>query len=261
MALSVAPTDLKNILPLRKLFLQENNFQIRYDACHTRGWTDSYALMYNEEMVGYGSVKGKENINDRDTVFEFYLIPSFRNQTSLYFEGLLFSSSAAYIECQSNDLLLTHLLYQYGKNIDSDVVLFEEGVTSSLVIDEAVFRRRNEKDIVFEHKAEPVGDYILEFNKEVVATGGFLLHYNMPFADLYMEVREDYRRKGLGSFLIQEIKKQCYLAGRVPAARTSIDNAASRATLTKAGLRIAGFMLVGCVRNSKPPDEFSAQST
>jgi GNAT superfamily N-acetyltransferase len=61
--------------------------------------------------------------------------------------------------------------------------------------------------LLFDHKAEPVGDYVLELDNEIVATGGFLLHYNMPFADLYMEVREDHRKKGFGSFLIQEIKK------------------------------------------------------
>ena len=101
---------------------------------------------------------------------------------------------------------------------------------------------------MFEHKAEPVGDYVIELNNEVVATGGFLLHYNMPFADLYMEVKKEHRRKGLGSFVIQEIKKQCYLAGRVPAARTGMDNIASRATLIKAGLTIAGFILLGEVK-------------
>jgi GNAT superfamily N-acetyltransferase len=70
-------------------------------------------------------------------------------------------------------------------------------------------------------------------NKEVVGTGGFLLHYNMPFADLYMEVREDCRRKGFGSYLIHEIKKQCYLAGRIPAARTGLDNIASKSNINK----------------------------
>lgn len=103
-------------------------------------------------------------------------------------------------------------------------------------------------DTIFEHKAEPVGDYVLELNGEVVATGGFLLHYNMPFADLYMEVREDCRKKGFGSFLIQEIKKQCYLAARVPAARTGIENVASKATLLKAGLKISGHMLLGEIK-------------
>ncbi|HZI00574.1 MAG TPA: GNAT family N-acetyltransferase, partial [Flavisolibacter sp.] len=104
-----------------------------------------------------------------------------------------------------------------------------------------------EDDKVFKHKREPVGEYVLECSNQIVATGGFALHYNLPFADLYMEVNEVYQRKGLGSFFIQELKKECYLNGRVPAARCSIDNAASKATLLKAGLKIAGYMLLGNV--------------
>lgn len=78
-------------------------------------------------------------------------------------------------------------------------------------------------------------------------TRGFFLHYNRPFADLYLEVREDCRRGGIASYLLQELKRECYLAGRVPAARCDIRNVASRATLTKAGLRVCGFMLMGKV--------------
>ncbi|HEX5153133.1 MAG TPA: GNAT family N-acetyltransferase [Parafilimonas sp.] len=247
MSLNVLRTGLQEILPLRNLFLQENNFQIRYNACHERGWADSYTILYNEEKIGYGAVKGNENIKDRDTVFEFYIIPSYRRISSVAFSKLLSASGAIFIECQSNDLLLTALLYEYGKNINSDVVLFEENTQSWLYVENVLFRKRNSDDIIFDHKAEPVGDYVLELDNEIVATGGFLLHYNMPFADLYMEVREDHRKRGFGSFLIQEIKKQCYLSGRIPAARTSINNKASWATLTKAGLKEAGFMLLGAV--------------
>lgn len=249
MTLDITKTNLQEILYLRNLFLQENNFQIRYNACHERGWTDSYVIMCNKEKIGYGAVKGNENIRDRDTVFEFYTIPSFRKLSSAAFSGLLKSSKASFIECQSNDLLLSSLLYEFGKNISSNVILFEDSTVSDLKMDKVLFRKRNENDVVFEHKAEPVGDYVLELDKEVVATGGFLLHYNMPFADLYMEVREDCRRKGLGSFLIQGIKEQCYLAGRVPAARTGIENVASKATLLKAGLKIAGYVLLGEVKS------------
>jgi hypothetical protein len=60
-----------------------------------------------------------------------------------------------------------------------------------------------------------------------------------------MEVREDCRRQGLGSFLLQEVKRECYLAGRVPAARSSIVNIGSHAALCRAGLRVSGFMLTG----------------
>jgi len=248
MTLEAAKTNLTEILSLRNLFLQENNFQIRYNACHERGWTDSYAIKYNNEKIGYGSVKGNENISDRDTVFEFYIIPSFRNLCSGAFLKLLHASKANFIECQSNDILLTSLLYEFGQNISSNVILFEEGFTSNLKADNIEFGKRNEDDVVFEHKAEPIGEYVLKRNNEIVATGGFLLHYNMPFADLYMEVKEECRRQGLGSFLIQELKKQCYLSGRVPAARTGMENIASRATLLKAGLKIAGYMLLGVAK-------------
>jgi len=248
MTLKAIKTNLVEILPLRNLFLQETNFQIRYNAQHERGWSDSYLITHNEEKIGYGSIAGKENISDRDAVFEFYIIPSFRNLAPLAFFELVRASTVSFIICQSNDLLLMWLLFQFGQNINADTVLLEEDFTSSLCIDNVIFRKLSDKDIVFEHKAEPVGNYVLETNNEVVATGGFFLHYNMPFADLYMEVREDCRRKGFGSFLIQEIKKQCYLAGRVPAARTGLDNIASRATLIKAGFKVAGFMLSGTIK-------------
>ena len=248
MALHAIKTSLKQILPLRNLFLQENNFQIRYNAQHERGWSDSYLITYNEEKIGYGSVAGKEHIPDRDSIFEFYIIPSFRKFASPAFLELIHASQASFITCQSNDLLLSSMMFEFAQNINADTVLLQEDFTSSLSIENVMFRKRSDNDIIFEHRAEPVGDYVLELNNEVVATGGFLLHYNMPFADLYMEVREDCRRKGFGSFLIQEIKKQCYLAGRVPAARTGLNNIASRKTLIKAGFKIAGFMLLGSIK-------------
>jgi predicted acetyltransferase len=59
------------------LFLQETNFQIRYDACHARGWTDSYLLKIDDVAVGYGSIKWQQRA-DRDTIFEFFVIRPFR---------------------------------------------------------------------------------------------------------------------------------------------------------------------------------------
>ena len=249
MKLNLIKCKLDEILPLRNLFLQENNFQIRYNARHERGWSDSYLITLNNNNIGYGSIAGNENIEDRDSIFEFYMIPSYRNLAQSAFSELIHTSNAPFITCQSNDLLLSSLLFQFGQNINADTVLLEEHFESCLYIYNAIFRKRDDKDIVFVHKVEPVGNYVVEFNGEIVATGGFLTHYNMPFADLYMEVREDHRRKGFGSFLIQEIKKQCYLSGRVPAARTGLDNIASKTTLIKAGFRVAGFMLLGTVKS------------
>ncbi len=248
MEIKVLKTNLETILPFRKLFLQETNFQVRYNACHERGWTDSYIIMAGEAAIGYGSVKGKDNIPDRDAIFEFYLVPQYKKLATTLFEKLISISGVSCMECQSNDLVLTSLLYEFTQNIQADVILFEDNIPTELSLPGIIFRTCTENDLVFEHASEPKGDYVLESANKIVATGGFMRHYNFPFADLYMEVQEEHRMKGLGSFLIQELKKQCYLSGRVPAARCGLTNIASRATLLKAGLKIAGFMLTGNIK-------------
>src|SRR3954453_18199431 len=141
MIIKVVKGDLAEILPLRNLFLQECNFQIRYNACHERGWTDSYILKCNDDKIGYGSIKGNENTKDRDTVFEFYVIPSFRNIAAVAFSELVRVSATTFIECQTNDLLLSSLLYQNGQNINANTVLFDDNVKTSLKINNVIFRK------------------------------------------------------------------------------------------------------------------------
>ena len=239
---------LSDIQPLRALYLQEMNAQIRYDASHSRGWTDSYLLHVDDFCVGYGAIKGQQR-HGRDTIFEFYVVPGFRHWSRRLFSQLIDASRPTYVECQSNDVLLTSMLYEFARDINSDTVLFEEHVATEYDIPGAVVRLRREADHIFEHTVEPVGTHVLELDREIVATAGFMLHYNPPFADLYMEVRPDRRRRGFGAFILQEVKKACYLAGRIPAARTGLDNLASRATLIRAGLRVSGFMLLGTLRS------------
>jgi len=246
--IDVEKVDFQAIEPLRTLFLQEANFQIRYNAVHERGWSDSYVLKIDKRIVGYGSVMRQER-QDRDTIFEFYVLPAYRKWACFLFARLITASKAIYIECQSNDRFLTSMVYEFADRIRSEVILFKDFTATAYESEPGiVFRLSQPDDIFFEHTSEPEGAYVLELNGEIVATGGFLLHYNRPFADLYMEVKKEYRQRGLGSFLLQELKKECYLAGRVPAARCNIENKASRFTLLKAGFSIAGFMLVGKVR-------------
>jgi len=248
MSFRITKVTLDEILSLRKLFLQENNFQVRYNAVHERNWSDSYLIKSGYTAIGYGSIKGKEDLSQRDAIFEFYLLPAWRSRASDLFRQLVKASKAMFIECQSNSVLITSMLYECAMKISSDVILFEDGPATGLDIAGATFREWHDGDNVFKHNSEPEGSHVLEVNGEVIATGGFLLHYNKPFADLYMEVREDQRRKGYGSFLIQEIRKACYQAGRIPAARCNISNKASRATLLKGGLKIAGYMLSGDIK-------------
>jgi hypothetical protein len=247
MELRAVRSSLKEIQSLRLLYLQEINAQVRYNACHERGWTDSYLLTANGLPVGYGSVMGQE-IKGRDTVFECYVIPPFRSLANRLFEDLLRISEVRLIECQTNDPVMPALLYAYAHQIKSPVILFSEGSMTRYSIPGVIFRPRQDGDILFEHHHEPEGDYVLDVEGKIVASGGFLTHYNMPFADIYMEVTEAFKRRGLGSYIVQQVKRECYLAGRVPAARCNMENVASSATLLKAGLAVAGYMLIGEVK-------------
>jgi GNAT superfamily N-acetyltransferase len=252
MPVAAIHTELSRIQSQRALFLQEANCQIRYDSVHTRGWSDSYLLTSDGIEVGYGATHkhdGQHTGVERDTVFEFYLSPPFRRQASLFFRELLKVSQARYITCQSNVLLLTHLLFEFGRNINSDTILFGAHSSTNLTYRGGLVRAKRDDDHIFEHTVEPVGPLVLEAHGEIIATGGALTHYNYPFADIFMEVAPGHRRKGAGSYLVQEAIKACYRNGRVPAARTGFDNAGSRATLARAGLAVVGCMLLGEVKS------------
>ena len=121
----------------------------------------------------------KAKIGDRDTIFEFYVIPPHRSKSESLFSALISSSKALHTECQTNDLLMTSMVYEFSKNINSEVVLFEDHMTTNFNLPEVIFRRRKENDDVFGKKDEDAGEYVLEKNEKIVATGGFLLHYKL----------------------------------------------------------------------------------
>lgn len=68
---------------------------------------------------------------------------------------------------------------------------------------------------------------------------------NPPYGDIYMEVAASFQRRGLGSYLIQELKRLCYESGHVPGARCHQENDASRLTLQRAGMLPCARILRG----------------
>lgn len=240
MQVQIIKTPLEDIKDLRVLFLHENHFQFVHDKCHLYGWADTWLILLDGKAAGYASVWGTDRREDRDTLFEFYLLPLFRTQTDLVFKEALNVTGVPFIECQSNDPLLTSMLYKFAMDIRGEAILFEDCFLTTLSLTGVVFSRETDEDTGFD-----AGGYILSQHGEIVATGGFMLNYNMPYADIYMEVKEHARRKGFGSLMVQELKKEIYLRRRVPAARCNIRNHASKATLQKAGFAVCGTWLKG----------------
>ena len=244
MEIEIIKTNLEEIKAFRVLFLQENNFQFVCDKCHYYGWADTYLFTVNGEKAGYGSVWGTNKREDRDAIFEFYLLKPFRKMADLVFPQFHNQSGAVYIESQSNDPLLSSMLYQFSQNINAEAILFKDSFDTDLQIPGATFGRKT----IRESSGADEGDFIVLQNGETVAEGGLMLNYNMPFADIYMNVKENFRQQGFGSFIVQELKKEAYRMGRVPAARCNVNNHISKATLLKAGFEICGHRLLGNIK-------------
>jgi GNAT superfamily N-acetyltransferase len=251
MAIDVARVPLEEVLPLRELYRREMACQIVHDSLPGRSFGDLFLIRDDGRVAGYGFVMGYRG-EPRDLVREFYVLPALRGSALPMFRRLVAASGARRVEAQSNDVLLTLMLYDCATGITSDRVVFHDALTTNLSVPSVVFRATSEADRerIFEHRVEPVGEWLLEHGGAIVATGGIATHYNPPYGDLFMEVHEPHRRRGYGSYLIQELKQACYEMGRVPAARCDATNVASRATLQRAGLFPCARMLSGVLAPS-----------
>ncbi|HXR40321.1 MAG TPA: GNAT family N-acetyltransferase [Terracidiphilus sp.] len=239
MDISAKPVTVKEILPWRDLYRRQMNCQIVHDSLHPReGWTQPYLLEVGGAVAGYGSVLIGGPWTGTRTAFEFYVLPEQQSRVFDLFACFLESSSANAMKAQTNDALLTVMLHLWAHNITSEKIVFEDKLTTHHAPDGVTFRRHETPD----------SDWALELDGAVVATGGILFHYNRPYGDIYMEVAEPFRRRGLGSYLVQELKRVCYEIGSIPCARCSTENIASRKTLQKAGFVPCAHILTGTLR-------------
>jgi GNAT superfamily N-acetyltransferase len=248
MELSAELVVLEDILRWRALYRDEMNCQIIHDSIHSRAsWSLEYCLKAGDSTAGYGSVAVGGPWKERPTVYEFYVQPAHRTCILDLFLALLRTSGAGAIETQSNDHLLTVMLHTFAKGILCESILFEDMTRTTYSPRGAVFSRATAADGLDIRPEQLTSHGIVEVDGKVAATGGILFHYNPPYGDIYMEVREPFRRRGFGAYLVQELKRVCYEGGKVPSARCNPTNVASRKTLQKAGFVPCGNILSGAI--------------
>jgi GNAT superfamily N-acetyltransferase len=244
--IEVSRVPIEAILEMRELYRREMDCQIVHDSFHARGFTDSWLLRRDNAVAGYGSVAGEPN-GPREVLKEFFLLPAHRGSATEFLGGLIAASGACWIEAQTNDPQLAPLVDAVARDLARDTILFADSFTSRHTAPGAAFRQLSDADRerAFAHTLEPVGEWGIEAGGEIVATGGWLTHYNPPWADLYMEVAESHRERGYGRFLVQELKRECRERGLRPAARCRHDNEASRRTLQSSGMMPCAHIVRG----------------
>jgi GNAT superfamily N-acetyltransferase len=186
---------------------------------------------------------------EKPALYEFFVLPQHRSRVFDFFEGLLKSSEATMIETQSNDALLTVMLHTFAHDVSSGSILFHVKVTTSHSPRDAIFRRSSAEDApqIVQQQLDSEAKWLVSVGGTIAAAGDILFHYNRPYGDIYMKVAEPFRRRGIGTYLVQELKRVCYEGGSIPAARCNPKNLASRKTLQKAGFVPCGHILKGVV--------------
>jgi GNAT superfamily N-acetyltransferase len=240
----------QEILPLRTRYREEMNCQIVHDSIHRReGWTLSYLLAWSGTVLGFGSVAKGGPWKDKPTIFEFYVLPEHRSRAFALFELFLTTTGARFFEIQSNDVLLSVMIHTYGRGIASEKIVFQDRFTTNHPANGATLRRVTPEDEIRAcvEQRQGGGEWLLDANGEVAGKGGILFHYNRPYGDIYMEVNEPFRRRGLGCYLVQELKRLCYEFGAVPCARCNPANVASRRTLQNTGFVPFAHILNGSI--------------
>ena len=249
MQISAAPAPFDDVARWRDVYRLEMACQIIYDSVHTRSdWSREYLLHLDDAVVGYGSVAVGGPWTGKPTVYEYYVAPHRpRLHAFELFEALLAASGAVAIEVQSNAALVTTMLHTFARDVVSESVLFEDGLTTSLRPSGATFRAPTRAEAPDVPERDLGWSGVVEVDGAVTASGGILFHYNRPYGDIYMEVAEPFRGRGLGAFVVQELKRVCYEGGHVPAARCNPANIASRRTLQRAGFVPCGHILKGAL--------------
>src|SRR5262249_36916442 len=147
----------------------------------------------------------------KPTVYEYHVLPQHRGRLFDCFIALLTTTGATEIETQSNAGLLTVMLHTFAPTVTSESVLFHDKLTTAHALPDAIFRRATPEDagLVAQQQLDSEARWLVAVGGVVAAAGDILFHYNRPYGDIYMKVGESFRRRGLGTYLVQELKRIC----------------------------------------------------
>jgi GNAT superfamily N-acetyltransferase len=242
--------ELRAIERMRDIYRHEMNCQVIFDSIHGRpGWSNEYLITGGGCTVGYGSVAVAGPWTGTPTLYEFFVLPRHRGRVFDAFSAMLASCGATAIETQSNAGLLTVMLHTFAPTVSSESILFHDRAATAHAPPDTVFRRATPEDAVqiAQQQLDSGAKWLVAVGGVVAGAGDILFHYNRPYGDVYMAVGEPFRRRGIGTYLVQELKRVCYEGGSIPAARCNPQNVASRQTLQRAGFVPCGHIVKGTV--------------
>lgn len=244
MSIEVAPATIAEIDASIRAFREAAACQIVHDSILLRGMADPYRIRIDGVEAGHAGVW---NCHDPGRIMEFHLEPGFQDRAEAAFQVLIGVSRAMEAEAQTNLPLMFGLLQSQCRSTWTSKMLFGNPVETDLPNPGGTFRTALPEEAQFGGSPRSA-EFVIEVDGRAIAWGGYLGHYNPPYVDVHMEVAPEFRQQGYGSYFVQEVKRRCLEAGKIPAARSDPVNEASHRTLARAGLPKIGELLVGKIQ-------------
>lgn len=251
MNLSAQPVASDTIADLREQHWTEVNAQVVHALLFRRpGWLEEWSLQAEGARCGFAALAVGGPWQGRRTLVEFFVVPEVRRHAVALFAAFQAASGASSFELQTNCDVQGILPHLPGTDVRREKIVFGDGVAPSAPDNGAALfpltASREIQTAIAERNGG--GEWAVVLNGETVARGGLLFHYNRPYGDVWMEVAESHRRRGLGTWLVQRLMHECRSLGEVPAARCDGNNMASCRTLQGAGFVPVGHILTGNLR-------------
>jgi RimJ/RimL family protein N-acetyltransferase len=264
--LEVMPAEREKIVFLRELHKREvNDIVLTERGFAHRGWYDPYLIRKDERLIGYGLVNAYDDVR---MLVEFSLLPFYRADALAIEASFLDRIAITHISADTRDRFFTLMLYDFCEQISSEDITFRDEIRTHDHVPGVTLRPVTEADVSalfpilrgpeghpFEMDSEEelarwihrgVGWLLLD-GETIVGVGAIFDDFNLPFAELGMMVPGTFRNRGYGTYILQELKTQCYRRGLIPTSRCDVRNVASRRTHLKAGFLPSGRLLDGVV--------------
>lgn len=210
------------------------------------------------EIQDQGQRLGHFCLGNDNELLRFYLVERYQARAQELFRWIISTCSIQQAIASTIEPLYFSLCLDLQSSVALHSYLFRDHQRAELVsaLSTSSFRKASKTELddlvrFYQANTEGPGKWIEGFLRErltreelfvlyerqtLVATGECIPSQQQPpYADLGMVVAQAYRGRGLGSFMLSQLKQYCYETGWKPICSCAADNRASKKAIEKAG--------------------------
>jgi predicted acetyltransferase len=209
--------------------------------------SDCYEIMYDNKIVGHFSVDAQK------TLVQFSVSKDYFIHAQEVFKYVITSNLVEKAAVSTKEPEFMALCLDYQKSLSVDSYLFIDNEKVKFELDnfkDVSFRLAQNSDIdTIKYKCYPAFEgyyedliendqlFVLYDGNNLLGIGEFRISktHGRKYGDIGMHVVEGYFRKGIGTYIIIQLKELCYSRSLIPMASCDAQNIASKKTLEKSG--------------------------